>query len=172
MTAVRLFVTLITTDMVDADIVVFVFGQKSLFWTYGIDNALYWCMIYFSNQRSRLVWWKFCRKHSKGCRNRVWQFWRKIHAGCLIWYQNHRTMWTWCFWSGYSLTSHCVSKRSSSSNNNVIRCQQMYLSSILPTISATTKEHESQQLLDKELWNNINMQSNIKIPSPTNAPFY
>jgi len=48
----------------------------------------------------------------------------------------------------------------------------MYLSSILPTISATTKEHESQQLLDKELWNNINMQSNIKIPSPTNAPFY
>lgn len=150
MTAVCLFVTLITTDIMEAGTVVFVFGQKSLFWTYSIDIALYWCVIYFSNQKSSLVWWKFCCKYSTGCRYRGWLFWRKIHAACLVWYQNHRTTWTWCFCSGYSLTCHCVYKRSSSLNNNVIRCQHMYLSSVLPTISATTKQNESQQLLDKK----------------------
>jgi hypothetical protein len=39
----------------------------------------------------------------------------------------------------------------------------MYLSSVLPTITANTKLNGPQQLLDKELGNNINMQSNTHL---------
>ena len=102
MSAVCLSVTLITTNMADAYVVVFIFGQKSLFWTYSIKNTLYWCKIHVSNQRSSLNWWKFCHKYSKGCRYRDWLFWRKIHAGRLVWYQNHGTMWAGLMFLGYT----------------------------------------------------------------------